>query len=568
LPTRSHGAIAYVIMKIKLISHLTACVLVLLAAGCDREKPESFKWPHVNPEVDSLSRRLDSLYYHRAQVGQLDTTLLMLREAAQRANPSYELQRRLAFFNAIVENRHPGPNSAIDTIRSIREKVDSTAHPYLFNRASQIVDMTLPVSVETFDLINARIKYFESIHDTYLTAEHHMSLGVLLKNVKDYPGAFKAYNMADSLFNVAGYPDMAAQNMINIANLYYWQGDSAKSVQTMHKAIADSTVHRIKARVGAAWYNLALHYDDEAALDSMLAIGYTLNKGRQYTLRAKRSYRHGDNQNAALLADTALRIAQKAGDPHGLWFAYRAGAAPLAALGRNAEAYDWLNRSVTVKDSVEKIEEHDNIRILETGRQIAIRRMEHELERSRRTLVWVCVAFGMFLILVAAAWIVALRMRRLKRQKAEASRERDRVSQELIATKIAMDETQQLISSVGKEIGDMADEGRLPDGETRRIVSVIKSHNTRQSQRESFVDTFGQVHPGFAHKLRELNDSITEQDIRIAMYVATGIDSKQIASSIGIRPESVKQARWRLRTKLSLAKGESLDKYLQDLLLE
>lgn len=407
-------------MKNKLISNLALMALAVLMpltslTSCsDSGRVESFMWPHVSEEVDALSYKLDSMYFHRVPVTELESVLDSLRTAAAKCPRSDELNGRLSYFWAIVANRHPGPNSTLDTIIAVRENIDSAKHPYLFNRASQIIDQTLPVSLSTYDKTLAHIRYFEEIQGTYLTAEHYMNLGVLLKNVKDYDAALRAFAVADSLFMLSGYSDMAAQNMSNVSNVYFWLGDSVKSVQLAHRAASDSTVRANRARIGAIWFNLAIHFDDEAALDSMLSVGFRQHPARQYGLRAKRSYRHGDYAQAVAYADTAIFLAKRKNDLHGLWYAYKAGAPALAHLGRDGQAYEWLNRALAIRDSVDKIEDHENVQILETGRQIATRRMELELERSRRTLVWVCVAFGVFLILVAAAWIVALRMRRLK----------------------------------------------------------------------------------------------------------------------------------------------------------
>lgn len=407
-------------MKNKLISNLALMALAVLMpltslTSCsDSGRVESFMWPHVSEEVDALSYKLDSMYFHRVPVTELESVLDSLRTAAAKCPRSDELNGRLSYFWAIVANRHPGPNSTLDTIIAVRENIDSAKHQYLFNRASQIIDQTLPVSLSTYDKTLAHIRYFEEIQGTYLTAEHYMNLGVLLKNVKDYDAALRAFAVADSLFMLSGYSDMAAQNMSNVSNVYFWLGDSVKSVQLAHRAALDSTVRANRARIGAIWFNLAIHFDDEAALDSMLSVGFRQHPARQYGLRAKRSYRHGDYAQAVAYADTAIFLAKRKNDLHGLWYAYKAGAPALAHLGRDGQAYEWLNRALAIRDSVDKIEDHENVQILETGRQIATRRMEHELERSRRTLVWVCVAFGVFLILVAAAWIVALRMRRLK----------------------------------------------------------------------------------------------------------------------------------------------------------
>lgn len=44
-----------------------------------------------------------------------------------------------------------------------------------------------------------------------------------------------------------------------------------------------------------------------------------------------------------------------------------------------------------------------------------------------------------------------------------------------------------------------------------------------------------------------------------------GLDNNKISRLMMIRPESVKQARWRLRLKMGLDKGESLDEAIRAL---
>lgn len=158
--------------------------------------------------------------------------------------------------------------------------------------------------------------------------------------------------------------------------------------------------------------------------------------------------------------------------------------------------------------------------------------------------------------------MISVRMQQLKNRQLKARQERDKVSRQLIATQIARDESEQLISSVGKEIDGMAANG--PD--TRKIINAIKSHAVRQSDRETFIESFTAVHPEFPQRLREVNEAFTDLDIRLASFIAMGMDTKHIAATMGVRPESVKQARWRLRTKLGLEKGASLENALRDLL--
>ena len=47
--------------------------------------------------------------------------------------------------------------------------------------------------------------------------------------------------------------------------------------------------------------------------------------------------------------------------------------------------------------------------------------------------------------------------------------------------------------------------------------------------------------------------------VKLATYIYMGLDNNKIARLLVIRPESVKQARWRLRKMMGLDKDVSLD---------
>jgi len=57
-------------------------------------------------------------------------------------------------------------------------------------------------------------------------------------------------------------------------------------------------------------------------------------------------------------------------------------------------------------------------------------------------------------------------------------------------------------------------------------------------------------------------------DLKLAAFSALNLDIKQIARILGIKPESVKQSRWRLRRKLGLTPEQNLDETLRPYLDE
>lgn len=76
---------------------------------------------------------------------------------------------------------------------------------------------------------------------------------------------------------------------------------------------------------------------------------------------------------------------------------------------------------------------------------------------------------------------------------------------------------------------------------------------------------FDVVNPRFTERLRERCPNLAESYVKLACYIIMELDNKRIAELMMIRPESVRQARWRLGRKLNLGPDESLDAWLRNL---
>lgn len=63
-------------------------------------------------------------------------------------------------------------------------------------------------------------------------------------------------------------------------------------------------------------------------------------------------------------------------------------------------------------------------------------------------------------------------------------------------------------------------------------------------------------------KILEYYPNLSDAELRLACLIASGKNKYDIAAEMEIRVESVKQARWRLRQKLSLSSDQDLDQLL------
>lgn len=78
-----------------------------------------------------------------------------------------------------------------------------------------------------------------------------------------------------------------------------------------------------------------------------------------------------------------------------------------------------------------------------------------------------------------------------------------------------------------------------------------------------FRRTFLAVYPRFVDDLRRDYPSLTDTDMVFCMLIFLQHSTQEISASLNISRASVNSARYWLRSKLRLAKEESLDKFLQ-----
>lgn len=548
----------------KTIYGILLLICIAAASGCSRRRALSpHPWPSAGAEADSLSLKLDRAIYHRVGA---DSVGKWTERMAELASDDSGLTDRARYYEA-MRMRFDGDVSGSDSLLSVLlVEVDSASCPYLYNRIAWHADNSPVRDVAAYERIVARLEFFRKAGDDFLAGAHYTELGNLLKNVRDPEGAVAAYRSADSLYRAAGAEDIAALNRVNLASAMTVARDTAAATSLLRDMLADSYVMSrpdVEELVLEKLFNID---GDTAALQRLYDMQGEHPGAVTLTGMSRLALEKGDFGHALSMAEGALDAAIEEGEPDFAAYAIYAMSDARAAAGDTAGAYSDLKDAVELTDAIAVAAEPDEVAALETMRRISSRRLEAELRQSKATLRYVCAGFALFLLLAVASLVVWLRFRRLKAQRMSAVRERDSISRRLIATQIARSESERLISSVGKEIGDMSDCGRIPSGETRRIVNAIKSHAVKQSDRETFIETFGTVHPEFSRRLLEINGAFTESDLRIATYIAMGMDTKHIADTLGVRPESVKQARWRLRTKLSLAKGASLEQTLRSLI--
>ena len=93
------------------------------------------------------------------------------------------------------------------------------------------------------------------------------------------------------------------------------------------------------------------------------------------------------------------------------------------------------------------------------------------------------------------------------------------------------------------------------------INKINESFNFDQDW-DDFQQTFEQVHADFYIALNERFPNLTASEIRLCALLKLNIDSKDMSTILGISPDSLRVARYRLRQKLNLEKGTNLTNFI------
>lgn len=80
-----------------------------------------------------------------------------------------------------------------------------------------------------------------------------------------------------------------------------------------------------------------------------------------------------------------------------------------------------------------------------------------------------------------------------------------------------------------------------------------------------FKVLFEKVYPHFFMTLKDTHPELTQSEIRLLALTKLHLSTREISNMLGISIESVRQSRWRLKKKILLSEGQSIESFLDHL---
>ena len=151
---------------------------------------------------------------------------------------------------------------------------------------------------------------------------------------------------------------------------------------------------------------------------------------------------------------------------------------------------------------------------------------------------------------------------RLKEEKMQS--ELQHVNNLLAASTMNLVVKNEFIEAIKEELKELKQKGENP--ETKRalekMVKEIDITLRLQEDWEQFEYHFDQVHGGFLNRLRNDYPDLSPNEQKLCTFLRLNLNTKEIAYLLSISLRGVEVARYRLRKKLRLDKGENLSKFI------
>ncbi|WP_245856764.1 tetratricopeptide repeat protein [Mucilaginibacter auburnensis] len=431
---------------------------------------------------------------------------------------------------------------------------------------------------------------FTSISNKNLIATNLAEMGLLYYYNKQLDKARLTYNKALNLYQQTGNTKGQADILGKIGHLYEKRQRYDSAFHYQHLALAKYTAISDKRGAAKIYENLGSIYEDLAKYNSAYAcfnrslqfyhaeknemasievvnnLGDILRKTGKYTASIAQS------QKALALAKQSGNIYQQASCAKDIGQAY-------ALMNQMDSAYYYSELSRRYASEVYSKDAANQTVFLQVLYDMSKKSAEiNRLNNIRNINRVITIAVVIVGVLVIILGVVVFSRQRLKLKDQQAQHELKKLeenslkqqlelkSKELSSHTLNLIKQNQLLENLRNTLQAMVKEDRRDQKKQMQqiILQINESFNHEQYWKE-FTNAFEQVHQSFFDQLKNYSNELTSADMRLIALLKMNLDSTDIATLLGISPDSLRVSRYRLRKKLNIPQGDNLTAFIQSL---
>ena len=512
----------------------TSVLLFVIMPGCEPAHPEETPAPEYKSGLsDTAWMMLDSGADFADVLRVQQEAVRCMHEGNSHEDPVAVLEQMAYFLfsKGRLDEAFEYFNEAEDSLRSRQWHVPTESEVMLYGDLSQFY--------ERLGMVEQAILYSDSALAVSRRMEGRLMPDVWRFRTQIYANnghtaqAFACLDSAYASIRKYGAPKDTA-TLLAITD-----GDRANIILSLKTgpdsvALAADILRRVRAQLTDAYF-----------IDFMGVTGYAL-------------FLTGEKHEGIRLMEEAVARLRASGDLELSLMETRRLIDAYSAEHDDNKVSALYNEYTLLNDSMRKIYRNTDYVTAKAQSVVATKHRENlmlreKLDRQRRhKFILVSVAWLLVLIFVVVLIFVNRHTRKIKyRRDVERAR---RLTAEA-ATAEARSERDLALKRIEAIKNEVA---QCPDNEVlQRMKGIVNNFGV-------FERSFDAIYPGFVNQLRNDFPSLTDTDVTFCMLIYLRFSTEEIAESLNISRASVNSARYRIRTKLMLAKDVNLDKYLCD----
>ncbi len=553
------------------IIHILILILFILS-GCRREEPlHPFKWRPAGGEFDTLCEKLEWQLNEYAPFDSIRASVESLERLSRATETDNTLkQSRTYYWKAKYLSRIGHSDSAIKILEKALALNDSVKYRYDFLRIKVLIAATDETTdgAEEYHAYNKFLEYARTHDDKASEAMASIYMGNLFRIIGEFEKAIYYLNRSDNLNEEIGFHKFTIKNKINQALLLRQSGQRGASDSILKAIVNHPAIKEDKPTHNLILRNLFtstgdISYIREAAecVENDKRMRHL--KGINHAYMAEYYFSIGDTDSAILYSDMSLReLPDVTGDRQRASILYIASLS-MMKQGKMDSAYIYRVRYDELEDSLQTKQRGKEIIKLSALREAGLTEARYTREIYKRNMIFAVIAI--VLIATGGALLFLLNRRHLRQKIAAMETEMalEKTKRKITASTLTIQEKDNVLGVLKEELSEMRREGTIADTNARRLESTIKMHLSEKESADTFTDMFDIVNPVFTRRLHDRCGDMADSYVKLACYILMGLDNKKIGRLMMIKPESVRQARWRLRQKMRLAEDESMEDILR-----
>lgn len=520
---------------------LQGAVIVCLLSCCRRGETafvEPTGWIAISPVTDSLTRAIELSFQNGSGPDSTLSLMEKFREKASGERSDNETECRLLYWQGRLEIRNKNRTAGHLLLDSAYSTASGATKEYIGRmnewRREEIADFS---SSEWYARKLDQAEYFKGRNDWQMLYNVYRELMELMRDAGLNDRALHYLDLMRDC-NLRIDPKIALlDDKMNRAAILSDMGNDREAIRLNRELQADPEYMKEPINVQLVNMNLCNLAGDTAALHA--AYASILHHGdragllpKAYFYLVDEAIHNGNCSEASRWSDSLENILPEMGISIPKMKALKAISAAREMCGDTLKSFTAYREYALTADSLTALLRDDSIANLELSRAIE----EYDLQmkqkwESARIRIWLAVSAAIAFVLVSV-WFVVRWHRRTMILRRETEKIKDETEHRRLALQL--------------------------DAERRGLGSQIGT--------DDFLSLFSQRYPFFIGRLRQMAPRISDTTLRLAGYVAIGLSTKEIADLMNVRPESVRQAKWRLRKTLGRESEEDLFPFLSSLL--